>query len=212
MLENGSRALNLSDVLRRELRSTVDPIVRAHGFKGSCPRWSRSNGDGDVAVVQIVLSPWNSSDQACAEVALALVPLPHWEYIVEKYGPKRPAENHGLYRSWVTPATGSNWCCTDEASAAVAGRHLAALLPERVERLVELLDRETYIDQIRAGGGVGENPMYDTATAEVIMLSDKSGPELDAACKRLLTLETERVPAWAEEWVRWARKRAASRG
>lgn len=71
------------DQLRAAVREHVVPLLRAHGFKGTFPTWRRTGDRGDVAVVNIQFSSWNTRERAAFHVNLAVAADPwlDWEAV-----------------------------------------------------------------------------------------------------------------------------------
>jgi hypothetical protein len=104
----------------------IAPRLRAAGFRGPAGDWNLTASNGDVAIVNLQKSRWNTGDKVGFAVNLAIVPVPWFEWVRKQYGlssTAKPREYHGLWRDRLRPADGLSgdgqfWVVRDERSAA----------------------------------------------------------------------------------------------
>jgi hypothetical protein len=199
----------------------ITPRLRAAGSRGTAGNWNLTASNGDVAIVNLQKSRWNSADKVGFTVNLAIVPAPWFEWMQKQHrlsATAKPREYHGLWRDRLRPADGLSrdgqfWVVRDERSAAACAEDVTTQLETAgIPRLLHLLDRKALTEAIQAGdfGYIKMSPLIPLA----VMLSDKSpGPELEETLRRL----ESNLPGWAEwklrdDFVSWVRNRAARRG
>ncbi|WP_141399181.1 DUF4304 domain-containing protein [Curtobacterium sp. 'Ferrero'] len=114
--------------LRDALRDVVGPAVRAHGYCGTSPTWRKTSDLGDVSVITVQSSAWNSADSGSCVVNLGVAPRP-WldrELLAGDSAPgrrDRPGASECLWWCRVHPQTSIDphreqwWCYHDEPSA-----------------------------------------------------------------------------------------------
>ena len=211
--------MNVPDHLRAALRDIVAPSLRDAGFRGSGQTWRLASAGGDVAVVNVQLSQWNTDAEATAYLNLAVLPAAWWAWLRESgaAGGEQPGEVHGLYRARLEPlpthrGAPGGWECWDEVSARLAARDMRSRLlsSDGLPAVRRLLSPERFTQALRDGqAGVlsGSRGWCDVGLA--VLLSDVGGDELDEVCDRLLATDGPRP--WREHAaavVRWARARA----
>lgn len=68
--------MGVSRFLREALRDVLGPALRAHGYRGTSPTWRKYSADGDVAVINVQSSAFNSVDEGACVVNLGVAPAP----------------------------------------------------------------------------------------------------------------------------------------
>ena len=210
------------DQLRAAVKEQVVLLLRAHGFKGTFPTWRRTGDRGDVAVVNIQFSSWNTRDRARIHVNLAVASDPWLDWDAVRFGRPRSKvvqENHGLWRDRLDPPPDwrHDWEVHDEASAQKVAIALAQQLNDvGLPTIVPLIDRSALLECLRTGS-LGYMPRasyelyYEMALA--VLLAD-DGPSAELA---RLTTSLQKRPAQVDSWPRqqallmtWLAERAAS--
>lgn len=200
------------------LRDVIGPTMRGNGLKGSAPTWRRTNDQGDVAIVNLQSSPWNSAESVRCAVNLAAVPEPwrDWYHSQMAKPPKNINESFGMFRTCLRDenllSRGDRWWTIEAAEdAAVAGDEITRLLSDHaLPQLLALLDRSTMLAAVRADqlGDITKSPVY-TARCEAALLTDE-GPSAsldDALARARHGTDPDNETALAFE--AWARARAA---
>jgi hypothetical protein len=199
----------------------ITPRLRAAGFRGTAGNWSLTASSGDVAIVNLQKSRWNTANEVGFTVNLAVVPAPWFEWMKKQYrltATAKPREYHGLWRDRLRPADGLSrdgqfWVVRDEPSAAACAEDVTTQLETAgIPRLLHLLDRKALTEAIKAGdfGYIKMSPLIPLA----VMLSDEgSSPELEETLRHL----ESNLPGWAEwklrdDFVSWVRNRSTVEG
>ncbi|WP_416393792.1 MULTISPECIES: DUF4304 domain-containing protein [unclassified Curtobacterium] len=68
--------MGASRFLREALRDVLGPALRAHGYRGTSPTWRKYSAGGDVAVINVQSSAFNSADEGACVVNLGVAPVP----------------------------------------------------------------------------------------------------------------------------------------
>lgn len=68
--------MGVSRFLREALRDVLGPTLRAHGYRGTSPTWRKCSADGDVAVVNVQSSAFNTADEGACVLNLGVAPAP----------------------------------------------------------------------------------------------------------------------------------------
>ena len=196
----------------------ITPRLRAAGFRGTAGNWTLKASNGDMAIVNLQKSRWNTADEVGFTVNLAIVPAPWFEWMQKqnRLSPTaKPREYHGLWRDRLRPADGQSrdgqfWVVRDERSATACAENVMTQLETAgIPRLLHLLDRKALTEAIKAGdfGYIKMSPLIPLA----VMLSDEGpGLELEETLRRL----ESNLPGWAEwklrdDFVSWVRNRSA---
>lgn len=203
------------------LRERVGPSLRRGGFTGSGRTWRATNSLGDVAVVSVQSSAFNSSDSLRCVINVALAPRPWREWMTAWTGtsPKTVTYTAGLFRDRLHPAgTAAGvdgwWHITGSADAEPAAHDMIAQLEsEGLPLLHDLLDRGRLLDTIRSGdlGFIEKrsSPAY-FVSAEAVLLADYgSSTELDQVLELARSCTATSQQQDAHEFEAWARQQAA---
>lgn len=68
--------MGASHFLRQALRDVLGPVLREHGYRGTSPTWRKSSAAGDVTVINVQSSAFNSADEGACVVNLGVAPAP----------------------------------------------------------------------------------------------------------------------------------------
>jgi hypothetical protein len=144
------------DAFQTMLRGQVAPVLRNAGFKKSATTWRLHSPHGDVAVINVQKSRWNTGNEVDFYVNLAIVPAVWWENLSLDIDtrPATPHEFHGLLRRRLDPTAvlPNGWNVRDTDSAGTCG----AVLGEQLEHIAipelrDLLDRDRLVAFLAAG-------------------------------------------------------------
>lgn len=218
----GGDTVTVQVALRSALRDVIGPAARAHGFQGSAPNWRKVSDRGDWAIVNVQSSRYSSAESLRCVVNLSLAPEPWLAWTVATRGPlpKQLPESYGMYRKrllpTVTPSGVDGWWEVnhpDEAPGVVAdiARQLGETGWPTLERL---LDRQSMLDQVRAGDlGFVQREHHGVlvAWAHALLVSDH-GPsdELDEQLAYALQHTTDSQREDDLRFDAWVRRRAES--
>ncbi|MEV4134140.1 DUF4304 domain-containing protein [Dactylosporangium sp. NPDC049742] len=206
--------MTAQESFRAMLRDSVGPTLRGAGFTGTAPTWCLRSGRGDVAVVNLARSRWNTADEVRFDVNLALVPQPWWQFstrfLLDK-APKTPGFHDGLFdkqchperrhAGWLHPVLGRDgWVVRDAASADVCVDVLREELTTVViPELVALQQRETLIATLRAEAQDWRVAVWHGLPRKVAitmpMLDEGPSPEIAEAINIVRSLPADRIKA-----------------
>ena len=130
MAENAQTAY--AEVLVRRITAQL----RAAGFRGTAGNWNLTAANGDMAIVNLQKSRWNTADEVGFGVNLAIVPVPWFEWMQKQYRlslTAKPREHHGLWRDRLRPADGLSrdgqfWVVRDDRDAAACAEDVTTQL------------------------------------------------------------------------------------
>ena len=215
--------MNALDLLKGAVREAVVPVLRREGYRGSFPTWRLTAPTGDVAVVNLQSSQWNSREQAQVFVNIAVVPEVWWKWLREcdpwPGGPaKQPMEYHGLFRDRLHRVPGRAldtsrqvWTVTSADSAQAMARNLATVLErDGLPVLRRYLNRAALLSDLRSDRLVTwRDGAAQRDQALAVLLSDEGGPELEEVCERLDAFDgAVGMREVSRRTASWARSRA----
>jgi len=196
----------------------IVPVLREAGYRGTAGTYTLTAPGGDVAIVNLQKSRWNSADEVAFTVNLAIVPVPWFDWQQKEHGlasKARLREYHGLWRDRLRPSPTLSeerdfWVVRDETTAdACAADVTAKLRQDGLPRLSSLLDRPALIEAVRAGD-FGFIKMSPTLPLAVILSDHGPSRELEDAV-RSLQADQGWLEASRNEAVGWIRDRSQLR-
>jgi hypothetical protein len=207
------------DAVVRGLLRDVGTALRPLGFRGSNGAWRLVTPEG-VAVVQKQAYHGSPLGSKVFMMNTAVVPTAWWEWkhgSAEPIGNAREANGIRILEGrveWTDPAHGYRadtdcWQVTAGTDLDRLRGDLLARVARAAGRLVELLQPDRYLDELRAEPNkqIGHwQPLV------VLLAAHGPSPELDAACAGLRAAFAERPQsaAYVERLIGWAQARAAS--
>jgi hypothetical protein len=192
------------------LNKIIKPALRADGFVGSRKILTRSSADGDLAVVEFQTSAGSIGDDVSFYINVGVAPAAWraWWDVVRgaPLGRTGSPLAEGLWRTRVEPSPGCGdgsrwWVATMGAAERCGPIIVERLQSESIPRMLELLDRERFLQEIRDQGsrlpGLATHPFV---AALALLLDGEPSAERD----QLVTLVQEinqDFSTWAAEHI-----------